>query len=136
MLLARVSLTLSAFAFAAFGTWLLLVPHAISLVGVQLTHPAAVAEIRSFYGGLELGVALFFVLAISRPSWWIPSLVVQSAALGGAAIGRVLGILVDGAGGNLIFALAAAETAGCLLGLIAWLRLRALPDSGSTAAQT
>lgn len=124
MRLARFSLLFAALAFGGFGGWLLIAPHAISLVGVELTSPSAVAEVRAYYGGLEVGMALFFVLAIRRSSWWMPALTVQAATMGGAAAGRVIGILVDGATGGLILLIAAAEAAGALLGAAALLRLR------------
>jgi hypothetical protein len=124
MALARFSLSLAALVFAGFGFWFLVFPGAITLTGIALGSPDAVAEIRAFYGGMELGLAGFFLAAALRPTWFTPGLVAQSAALGGAAAGRTVGIAVDGAGGALIIALTIAETAGCLLGLLALARLR------------
>lgn len=123
--LARTSLALTALAFASFGGWLLVDPHAISRLGVELTRPSALTEIRAFYGGLELGIAGFFLLAVGRPGWWVPALVLQSMALGGTAAARGIGIIVDGGIDGLVAALVTAEFAGFLLGIVALLRLRA-----------
>ena len=60
MMLNRLSLSLTSLAFAGFGTWLLVRPETMETVGLALTTPAAYTEVRGFYGGLELGCALFF----------------------------------------------------------------------------
>ncbi|WP_169978211.1 DUF4345 family protein [Tautonia rosea] len=122
MRLARISLWLTAIAFGGFGLWLLIQPEGITGLGVELTHPVARAEIRAFYGGLELGLALFFTVAASRPSWFAAGLFAQAAALGGVALGRIIGIVVDGVSDSLFVGLLAAELTGCLIGIVAlWL---------------
>jgi hypothetical protein len=83
MPLARLSLGLTAAAFGGFGAWLLVKPDALGKVGVEVPTPAARAEIRAFYGGLELGMAAFFAAAAARPTWFEPALILQSATLGG-----------------------------------------------------
>lgn len=127
MQLARISLMLTAIAFGGFGLWLLLQPEGITGLGVELTRPVARAEIRAFYGGLELGMALFFAVSASRPQWFGPGLFVQATALGGAAFGRIFGIVVDGVSDALFFGLLAAELSGCLVGIVA-LRLLDRPQ--------
>jgi hypothetical protein len=123
MRLARISLGLTAIVFGGFGLWLLLQPEGITGLGVELTGPVARAEIRGFYGGLELGFALFFAVSASRTRWFGPGLFAQAAALGGAATGRSFGIVVDGVSDGLFFALLAAELTGCLVGIVALRRL-------------
>lgn len=122
MKLARLSLGLSALAFAAFGTWFLVSPTALGRIGVLLNHANAVTEIRAFYGGLELGLGVFFLLALRRPAWYIPALMVQALALGGVAATRLFGIALGGTT-EIMLALAAAEAAGCALAVVALLRL-------------
>lgn len=121
--LARFSLGLTSLIYGGFGVALLLWPTMLASVGVELSTPAARAEIRAFYGGLEVGLALFFALAAARPPWFRAGLFAQSTSLGGIALGRVLGIFVDSAAESTIYLLLGAEGSGCLLGLWALWRL-------------
>lgn len=124
MTLARLSLGLTALAFAFFGVCFLISPTSLVRIGVLLTLPNAVTEIRAFYGGLEIGIAAFFVLALGRPAWFVPALVLQALALGATAAARVVGIVVEGGTTEIMLALAAAEAAGCVLAIVALSRLR------------
>jgi hypothetical protein len=119
MPLARFSLALTAAAFGGFGTWLLVKPDALGKVGVEVPTPAARAEIRAFYGGLELGMAAFFAAAAARPSWFEPALILQSATLGGSALGRVFSLRTDPGDAPLIRVLAALEAVAAIGGLVA-----------------
>jgi hypothetical protein len=114
---ARLSLALAALGFAGFGVAFLVRPSLLAAVGVALTEPAAAAEVRAFYGGLELGLAAFFALALARPAWHRPALVAQVAVFGGVVLGRAVGIVVDGVVDPLLLAFLALEAAGGLLGL-------------------
>ena len=69
MSLPRLSLRLAALAFAGFGVALLVRPELMGMLGLELGRAAAFTEIRAFYGGLELGLALFFALASTRDAW-------------------------------------------------------------------
>jgi hypothetical protein len=114
---AAVSLGAASLGFAGFGAALLVRPSFLGVVGVALTEPAAAAEIRAFYGGLELGLAAFFARAAARAAWHRPALVAQVLAFGGVVLGRLVGLVVDGAGAPLLFASLALEAAGAGLGL-------------------
>jgi hypothetical protein len=94
-------------------------PDLLSLVGVTTTRPAGAVELRGFYGGLELGMAVFFALSVGRRGWHVPALLVQVLSLGGAVVGRLVGIAVDGGAEPLIFALLAAESGATAFGAIA-----------------
>lgn len=124
--LARFSLVLTALVFAGFGVVLLLDPTTIASTGVVLSTPEAKTEIRAFYGGLELGLALFFALSAARPAWFQAGLAAQAASLGGAALARLFGMIVDDSLTIMMALLFAAEAAGSLLGLWALLRLRGM----------
>ena len=120
------SLHLTALAFGGFGAWLLIWPAALGTLGLELTTPAAVTEVRAFYGGFELGCAAFFVLAARRPAWHEPGLVLQVTSLGGAAIARLAGVVVDGTRERLMFGLMSAEAVGAAIGLWLLWRTRAV----------
>jgi hypothetical protein len=134
--LARLSLSLTALVYAGFGFAFLVWPALITWAGVELTSPAAHTEIRAFYGGLEIGLALFFVLAATRRAWFRPGLVAQAASLGGLALGRVFGVIVDGEPEPLLYLLITAETIGALIGLVALRRLGAADHAGSIVQRT
>lgn len=125
MLLARFSLAVTALAFGGFGLWLLVSPQALSVVGIALTTPTASIEIRSFYGGLELGLAVFFAFAAARPAWFAPALTAQVAIFFAVVFARLFGIALDGRPDGLIFLLMGSELVGGLLGVFAMARLAA-----------
>ncbi|HEX8830461.1 MAG TPA: DUF4345 family protein [Longimicrobium sp.] len=120
---ARVSLILGALGLIGFGAALLVRPSLLAVVGVELTRPAAATEIRAFYGGLELGLAAFFIAATRHSAWLRPALFAQAVALGGIVAARLVGIMVDGSAEPMILGFAAVEGAGALLGFIALRRL-------------
>jgi hypothetical protein len=123
--LARTSLVLTALVFFVFGLLFLASPKMIEIMGVSLDTPTARTEIRGFYGGMELGLAFFFITTL-RKQWLRPGLICQMASLGGLALGRVVGVLVDGSPDLSIWLLTSVETAGALFGLIAYLGLGTL----------
>src|SRR3954465_15395605 len=102
MNLPRVSLRLAALAFAGFGVALLVRPALLGALGIELGRPAAVTEIRAFYGGLELGLAGFFAAASTRDEWLRPALFAQAASLGGIVLARMIGLALDGSAEPLI----------------------------------
>ena len=130
--LPKLSIGLAAVAFGGFGLVLLIAPGVLGLIGVEIARPAGAVELRAFYGGLELGMAVFFAAALMRPAWWRPALVVQVLAIGGAALGRLFGVIVGGGGEPLVYALMAAEAAGAAVGGLA---LAALHRSDSADAR-
>jgi hypothetical protein len=132
--LARLSIALTAIAFGAFGLLLLVRPEALEVVGVQIARPAGAVELRGFYGGLELGLAVFFALALGRPTWHVPALVVQVGALGGAVAGRLIGLVVVGGWEPWIAALLIAEAGGAALGALALVGLKRPWTSGTPTA--
>lgn len=123
MRFAQVSLLLAALGLVGFGLPLLVRPSLLGIVGLEFARPAAATEIRAFYGGLELGLAAFFVVASRREDWVRPALFAQVLAFGGIVLARLFGIVVDGSAEPLILAFAALEGAGALLGAVALRRL-------------
>ena len=90
-----------------------------SLVGIELPTPSAVIDFRATYGGLEIGLAVFFAICALRNSWLRPGLVAQVVSLGGFAFGRIIGLILNGTPQPIIYYLLVAEFAGCVLGLFA-----------------
>src|SRR4051812_34768200 len=121
--LPRLSLRLTALVFAAFGVALLVRPALLGGLGIELGRPTAVTEIRAIYGGLELGLALFFALASTREAWLHPALFAQAVALSGILLARLAGVVADGSAEPAILLFAAIEAVGVAL---AGLALRTL----------
>jgi hypothetical protein len=119
-MLARLSLGVTAAAFTGFGIWLLSRPQELSRVDVQVPSPAARAEIRAFYGGLEIGMGLFFAAAAARPAWHRPALAAQTLALGGAALARVVSMRIDPPVGPLVRLLTVLEATAAVGGAVAF----------------
>ncbi|HEX9938479.1 MAG TPA: DUF4345 domain-containing protein [Longimicrobium sp.] len=120
---ARVSLLLAALGLVGFGLPLLVRPSLLGIVGLEFARPAAATEIRAFYGGLELGLAAFFIAASRREDWVRPALAAQVLAFGGIVLARLIGIVVDGSAEPMILVFAALEGAGAILGAVALRRL-------------
>ena len=74
---------------------------------------------RAVYGGLELGLGVFFAAAVTRPAWHRPGLLLAALAFGGLAAGRLVAWLVVGLPEPLGLALHAAEVLGLGLALVA-----------------
>jgi len=94
MKLAKISLLASAIGFFGFGIVLFVAPDLIESAGISLLDPAGRIEIRAFYGGLELGLAMFFVIALKK-DWILPGLTVQIETNGFIVIARLAGIIME-----------------------------------------
>jgi len=120
MSIGRFSIILSAVVFGGFGVAFLFFPIFLaSMVGIELTSPSAEIDFRATYGGLEIGLAVFFAICALREPWIRPGLVAQAVSLGGFAFGRIIGLILDGTPQPIIYYLLLAECAGCVLGLFA-----------------
>ncbi len=114
----RVLILVSAAIFLLFGSWLFAVPTALEGIGIQLTSAAAITDVRAIYGGLELGLAAFLLVAQARPAWHRASLLLLACAIGGFAVGRLGGIILAGTGSPLMWGLLAIEAAAAAV--MAW----------------
>jgi Domain of unknown function (DUF4345) len=107
----------TAIGFAGFGIALLIFPNLIGLIGVKELKNSGLVEIRAMYGGLQLGLGLFFLLALNRPRWVRAGLVLQVCILGGLVIGRIFGlVVVNWQAKPLVYLILAAELILAILG--------------------
>lgn len=110
----RALILIAALITAGFGVWLLINPMALAGVGIPADSPIARVEIRAMYGGLELGIAAFLLWCAAVPAWRRVGLVAAALMVGGIALGRGLGILLEGGAEPLMwffFAIEAVYTA-------------------------
>lgn len=100
-------IALCAIGFLGFGVWLLADPGALAKVGIVSSSAVGTVELRAFYGGMEIGLALFLGLCLLRPEWQGAGLWLVLLANGGAGLARLLAISLGGAafGGYLAWAL-------------------------------
>ncbi|MEN1680981.1 MAG: DUF4345 family protein [Planctomycetota bacterium] len=93
---ANVALLITAAIWAGFAVWLGANPAALlSAFGVEARPPAILTEVRAFYGGVELGIALVMLL-LWRRGELVAGLLVGGVPLLGSAAGRCFGLAVDG----------------------------------------
>jgi hypothetical protein len=76
------------------GSAYLLQPDALrDAAGISPDSPSALAEIRSTYGGLHVGIALFLLACAARENTRRAGLLFCGLAFAGAGIARIAGIL-------------------------------------------
>ena len=118
---ARIVLILVAFGFIGFGMFGLVAP--LALVGaVDITAETAQGrtELRAVYGGLQLGLGVFLLMASSLRSWMRPALALTICSLLGLACARLLGIQMEGGAFPWMLPLAALELGLAVLSVWAW----------------
>jgi hypothetical protein len=124
MWLARWCLMLSAVAYGFIGVTFLVAPAEMaSFVDVSLGSATADNDIRAVYGGVALGLALFFGAAVHRGDWAVPALWVAALTLACMAGARFVSWAVAGPPAPLGYLLHSAEFLGSLASLIALRRL-------------
>ncbi len=88
MIFPRFSLGVTGLLFVGLGLAFLLDPQRMAdVIGMRADRPRHVVELRAMYGGFELGLGIFFLIAIGRTRWIRAALAAQKAkvqALNGA----------------------------------------------------
>ncbi len=97
MLYARIYLVVQLLLLAGFGIAYFLRPQEMGAVsGMLLMESAAVTDVRAFYGALQLGLAVFLGLALSRHELARPALTLLLVLYSSLALGRIAGLWLDG----------------------------------------
>lgn len=89
--------------------------------GVELSSPTALAEARSIHGGAFGALAILVWLGLFRSNFRFTGLRVAAFVMLGLALGRLVGLVVDGAtGSTTVTALIGETVLGCLalIGLV------------------
>jgi len=108
----RILVLLSAAIFLFFGAWLFAVPAALEGIGIKAITPEGRIDLRATYGGLELGLAAFLLVAQACPAWHRSALLLSALCIGGLGAGRLGGILLAGEGTSLMWFFLAIEAVG------------------------
>lgn len=92
------------------------------MVEIELPSARARADYRAIYGGAQIGVGLFFIVAAWRPGWREAGLAGLGFFVLGFGVTRLLSLAIDRAGRDLQWLVGAIET---VLGLTAFCLLAA-----------
>ena len=95
MSLDRVVLALSSAFVLLAGVACIVAPASFAQQAGLSAAPSALTEIRAFYGGLQVGIGCFLIWCIRQRTLTFAGLLLVAFAVGGAGIGRVLGMLID-----------------------------------------
>lgn len=97
MLSARLFLAVQALILAGFGLAYLIKPHELAnFSGMLLMAPAAITDVRAYYGGLQLGLAAYLLLALARLDLLRPALSLLVLLYAALALTRMAGLWLDG----------------------------------------
>ncbi|MEO1530064.1 MAG: DUF4345 family protein [Planctomycetota bacterium] len=91
-----VVIVVTAITWAGFAVWLGTNPGALlPAFGVDQSSPQMLTEVRAFYGGVELAIAVSMLLLL-RYNNLFAALLVGGLPLFGAVFGRIAGLALDG----------------------------------------
>ncbi|TQV84665.1 DUF4345 domain-containing protein [Exilibacterium tricleocarpae] len=102
-----------------FGLFSLTLPgNLAATLQLQPLAPPAFIELRAAYGGMFLGLGLFYLCAAYRAHYQLPALWSAAALIGGLAAGRVIGFIADGSPDAVQYGALVFEIV--VLSVIAW----------------
>jgi len=94
--LPTIAILITAASFAGFAVWLGVNPNALlEAFGIEDRTPQMATEIRAFYGGIEMAIAVAMILLWRRGDLFA-ALLIGGLPLLGSASGRLIGMVVDG----------------------------------------
>ena len=97
MLFSRILLAVQAIILAGLGIAYFVRPEEMAnLSGMLLMAPAALTDVRAYYGGLQIGLAAYLLLAISRLDLTRAALTLLILLYTAMALARVGGLWLDG----------------------------------------
>lgn len=106
--------------FVAFGTWAMLDPAGMtSELGVTVSGPNGLYEMRGIYGGVSLGAGVLGLLGALREAYRRPALLFLVVYFGGYMAARALALALGPAPTPVFAGFIAFEAAGLIGALIA-----------------
>jgi hypothetical protein len=80
------------------GTLYLIAPQQLAASsGLAITRPVAEAELRGYYGGLQIGMGVLFFAGVIWPRHMRAGLTAAAILFAGNGLGRLLGVVLVGA---------------------------------------
>ena len=133
MQLARITLWLAGLSFLGFGLAFLIAPlQTLASTGIELSGALAAAELRAFYGGLELGLGVLILAADLRPEARRYGLILTAAAFGSIGLARAVAMGIGGVATPFLWFALSTELLLAALALLS-LRRQAPAVSGRAA---
>lgn len=127
-MMARVLLLLGSAGFLVFGALLLLAPiQTMASIGFAVAPGVPATEIRAFYGGAEIALALLIGACAWVPGRLRDGLLLNGLVYGCIGLARCYGMLVDGSRSSFLGIALAVELGLALLSLFCWWRMRVRP---------
>lgn len=124
MLPVRLFLLVQILLLAGFGLAYFIYPQeTANLSGMLLMEPAAVTDVRAYYGGLQLALAVWLVMALLRGDLLRPALMLLVLLYASLGLARLGGLWLDG-GAQQTFNLYAMLFEIVSAGLAFWLLRR------------
>ena len=97
MLFSRILLAVQALVLAGLGIAYFVRPEEMTnLSGMLLMAPAAITDVRAYYGGLQIGLATYLLLAMSRVDLTRAALTLLVLLYSAMALARIGGLWLDG----------------------------------------
>lgn len=120
----RIFFIIIAVIYGGFGLWCLVSPRSTSqAIGYELKTPTGLIEYLAVYGGLELGMALFFALAAAGRAETSTALLLAVSIHALIALVRLGGAIWQGQWGTMLFVLLTLEGGIAIVGALL-LRIR------------
>ncbi len=132
MLFGRLVLAVIGLGTLGFGVFAFVRPEALAeVVGLAATAPEGLTEIRAWYGGVEFGIAAFWIGAAFSRSLVRPALLSMFAVWALVAAARGVAVILDDTATNFMMIALVTEALSALLALGA---LVSLPATAETRA--
>lgn len=115
-------LLINGFSYILLGFLCLIRPvFSANLVGYRLDGQKGFSEFSAVYGGLELGIGVFYLIAATEFSYQVPALIFSLALYGGIVGTRIISLLVHGSKIGFVALLFALETSMLLWAILIYL---------------
>lgn len=118
--LSQIFVGLMGLAFANTGIQTLISPQAVlNNVGIVLDNTSALSSMRAVYGGMHLAFGIFCLIGILKGTK--PALTLIAIYTAGFVVGRLSGILIDGAPNQFVITWLIVEAVcGSIAALLVW----------------
>ncbi|MEL6949029.1 MAG: DUF4345 family protein [Pseudomonadota bacterium] len=130
MAFARIVLGVIGLGTLGFGVFAFVRPESLAeVVALTATAPEGFTELRAFYGGVEFGLAAFWIGAAFSKTLVRPALLSMFCVWALVAVARGIGVLMDDTATNFMLIALVTEALSALLAAAGLLSLRATDAS-------